>query len=101
MGASHPDTARSLNNLAILYQAQERYQEAELLMRRAVMICQESLGMEHPVTQQLLKHYILLLADLHTNGDVEALLHLLAQTEQDSPRRMNLRHNTWDEEIHS
>ncbi|WP_220209270.1 hypothetical protein [Reticulibacter mediterranei] len=50
------------------------------------MICLVSLGVEHLQTHKLLKNYIILLADLHANGDVEALLHLLAQKQQDGPQ---------------
>jgi tetratricopeptide (TPR) repeat protein len=39
LGASHPETAMSLNNLAALYWHQERHAEAEPLVYRAVMIC--------------------------------------------------------------
>ncbi|GHO98549.1 hypothetical protein KSF_088600 [Reticulibacter mediterranei] len=55
-------------------------------MQWAVMICLVSLGVEHLQTHKLLKNYIILLADLHANGDVEALLHLLAQKQQDGPQ---------------
>ncbi len=37
-GASHPDTATSLNFLALLYESQGRYQEAEPLYQRALAI---------------------------------------------------------------
>jgi len=86
VGATHPATATSLNNLAGLYRKQGRYAEAELLYQQAATICQESLGVEHPVTQQIGENYLMLLADLHTNGDVEALFYLLAQHEQDNPQ---------------
>jgi Tfp pilus assembly protein PilF len=39
LGATHPETAMSLNNLAVLYWHQERHAEAEPLVHRAVMIC--------------------------------------------------------------
>src|SRR5689334_20411121 len=58
----------------MLYQDQSRYAEVEPLLQPAVMICQVSFGVEHPVTQDILKHSILLLADLHTNGDVLVFL---------------------------
>ena len=58
---------------------QERYDEAEPLCKQAIDI---SLGVEHPLTQQFLKNYVTLLADLHTGGDAEAMLRLLAQKEQ-------------------
>jgi tetratricopeptide (TPR) repeat protein len=84
LGATHPNTAQSLNNLAMLSMEQGHFQEAAPLMRRAATICLgSSLGVEHPLTQQILKNYKTLLVYLYPNGDVEALLHLLAQPEQD------------------
>ncbi|GHO98836.1 hypothetical protein KSF_088840 [Reticulibacter mediterranei] len=83
LDANHPDTATSLNNLASLYVEQGRYEEAEPLYRQAAMICQASLGTEHLVTQQVFKNYIVFLARLLTNGDVQALLQRLPQHEQD------------------
>jgi tetratricopeptide (TPR) repeat protein len=44
------NTAHSLNNLSSLYQAQGRYAEAEPLLRRAISICEQQLGPEHPIT---------------------------------------------------
>ncbi len=40
----HPLTSISLNNLGELYSAQERYDEAEPLLRRALHIREVSLG---------------------------------------------------------
>ena len=36
LGPDHPETLVSLNNLAVLYDDQERYKEAEALYRRAL-----------------------------------------------------------------
>ena len=69
LGASHPSTATSLNNLAGLYESQGKYTEAEPLYQRAVQISFASLGMEHPQTQQILMNHLTLLAQIHTNGD--------------------------------
>ena len=41
---------RSLNNLAVLLQAQGRYGEAEPLYRWALAICEAELGPDHPHT---------------------------------------------------
>ena len=49
-GASHPDTAISLNNLAGLYWDQGRYAEAEPLLKRALDISEQELGASHPDT---------------------------------------------------
>ena len=47
-GPGHPDVAQTLNNLAGLYQAQARYQEAETLYRRSIAIIEKALGSGHP-----------------------------------------------------
>ena len=46
LGADHPDTATSPNNLAALYYAQGRYAEAEPLFNEAVEIMERVLGAE-------------------------------------------------------
>jgi tetratricopeptide (TPR) repeat protein len=50
LGPDHPDTARSLNNLASLYSSQGQYKEAEPLNRRALKINEKALGPDHPDT---------------------------------------------------
>jgi tetratricopeptide (TPR) repeat protein len=49
-GEKHPDTASSLNNLALLYQSQGKYAQAEPLFRDALKIDREVLGEKHPHT---------------------------------------------------
>ena len=48
LGPDHPDVARSLNNLAELYENQGRYAEAEPLYKRALAIREKALGPDHP-----------------------------------------------------
>lgn len=48
LGPDHPDVAQILNNLALLYEGQGRYAEAEPLLRRALAIAEKALGPEHP-----------------------------------------------------
>jgi tetratricopeptide (TPR) repeat protein len=50
LGHEHPDTATSLNNLAVLYDAQGNYSEALPLYQRALAIYEQVLGPEHPKT---------------------------------------------------
>jgi tetratricopeptide (TPR) repeat protein len=50
LGANHPDTAKSLNNLAILYSDQGKYEQAESLYQRAFTILEQHLGADHPDT---------------------------------------------------
>ena len=47
-GPGHPDVARSLNNLAMLYQAQGRYAQAEPLLKRALAIREKAFAPDHP-----------------------------------------------------
>jgi len=51
LGADHPAVATNLNNLALLYQSQGRYSEAEPLYGRSLTIFMEVLGEDHPNTQ--------------------------------------------------
>ena len=47
-GPNDSRLATSLNNLALLYQAQGNYTEAELLFKRSLAISEKALGPEHP-----------------------------------------------------
>jgi hypothetical protein len=48
-------------------------------LERALSICQQQLGREHPQTKRAISNYLWLLAEIHTGGDLDALLQLLAQ----------------------
>ena len=50
LGPDHPDTAASLNNLAVLLQAQGDLAAARPLYERALAICEKALGPDHPDT---------------------------------------------------
>ena len=56
LGADHPDTASSLNNLAELYRAQGRYEDAEPLYDQALSIRRRVLGADHPSTARSLNN---------------------------------------------
>ena len=47
-GPSHPETATSLNNLAMLYLAKDEYDRAEPYYQRALKIREAALGPKHP-----------------------------------------------------
>ncbi len=51
LGAEHPSTLTSVNNLAALYKSQGRYTEAEPLYVRALRGAEKVLGPEHPNTK--------------------------------------------------
>ena len=53
LGDDHPSVATSLNNLALLYESQGKYSEAEDLAKQALVIYQNRLGNEHPDTQNV------------------------------------------------
>lgn len=63
LGEEHPDTATSLNNLALLYNSQGRYSEAEPLYKQAISIFQKSLGDNHPNTITARENLTILLQD--------------------------------------
>jgi hypothetical protein len=53
LGPMHPDTALSLNNLAGLLRAQGEYEAARPLYERALAICEDRLGIDHPTTRTI------------------------------------------------
>jgi CHAT domain-containing protein/tetratricopeptide (TPR) repeat protein len=48
LGADHPEVAKGLNNLALLYNTQGRYAEAEALQKRALAIKEKRVGADKP-----------------------------------------------------
>ncbi len=66
------DTALSLNNLAGLYFAQERYSEAEPLYIRALAIWEKTLGPEHPNTATVYENLAILLGELSRGNEARA-----------------------------
>ena len=60
-GDEHSDVATSLNNLALLYFSQGRYEEAEPLYIQALDMRKKLLGEEHPYTQETQRDYQTLL----------------------------------------
>jgi tetratricopeptide (TPR) repeat protein len=91
----HPETVRCLNYLAELYLAQKRYSDVETLYQRSLVISEQQLGWEHLQTQQILKNYLLFLAEIRTGGDLEALLQLLGQKESDDATDEGTTKNTF------
>jgi len=51
LGAEHPSTLTSVNNLAVLYESQGRHAEAEPLYQRALDGMERVLGKDHPDTK--------------------------------------------------
>ncbi len=49
LGPDHPEVAKSLNNLAALYNLRGNYTKAEPLLQRAIAILEKNLGPDHPL----------------------------------------------------
>jgi len=98
LGALHPDTASSLNNLVLLYQRQGKYTEAEPLYVRALAIREQQLGISLPDTARSLNNLAVL---YHQQGkyveDEPLYVRALAVAEQalgsDHPMTRNIRAN--------
>ncbi len=71
--ANHPDTARSLNDLGVLYLTQGKYQQAEPLLQQALAIRQKKLGVEHPDTATSLNNRALLYYEQGRYSSAETL----------------------------
>ena len=56
LGPDHPDVATMLNNLALLYDNQGRYAEAEPLFRRSLAIYEKALDPDHPLVATTLNN---------------------------------------------
>ena len=65
LGDQHPDTAISLNNLAVLYKSMGRYEAAELLYLESMKIWKEQLGDRHPDTATGLNKLAVLYYNTH------------------------------------
>src|SRR5271169_3657702 len=48
LGPDHPDVATELNNLASLYQSENRHADAEPLYKKALATDEKALGPDHP-----------------------------------------------------
>ena len=63
----------SLNNLALLYKSQGKYEQAEPLYVRALAIREQQLGPNHPNTQQACQNYAALLRAMNRNEEAKQL----------------------------
>ncbi len=73
-GEQDPRFATTLNNLARLYRAQGRYDEAEPLYQRSLTINEKALGPEHPHTAGILNNLAGLYQTQGRNEEAERLL---------------------------
>ncbi|MDB9503380.1 CHAT domain-containing protein [Spirulina major CS-329] len=73
LGANHPSTALSLNNLAGLYWEMGRYAEAEPLLQRSLSIIEQELGANHPSTATSLNNLTQLYSEMGRYAEAEPL----------------------------
>ena len=73
LGKDHPDIAISLNNLAVLYQDQGNYAEAEPLFQRSLAIREKALGEDHPDIAINLNNLAVLYQDQGNYAEAEPL----------------------------
>ena len=72
-GSTHPNVAYGLNNLAGNYLARGKYDEAEALLKRALIILEESFGKEHPIVGNIVEHYARLLNKMGRSAEAEMM----------------------------
>ncbi|WP_164928885.1 CHAT domain-containing tetratricopeptide repeat protein [Gloeobacter violaceus] len=73
LGPEHPEVAKSLNNLALLYTERGEYAEAEPLFRRALAIREKAFGPEHPEMAKSLNNLALLYSERGEYAEAEPL----------------------------
>ena len=73
LGPEHPDVARNLSNLAMLYRVQGKYAEAEPFYQRALEIWENALGPEHPLVATSLENYAALLRETGRNAEANEM----------------------------
>ena len=74
VGVNHPSYAYALSALASVYLAQEKYDEAEGLFRRALVIREQVQGDDHPDVAQALTHLSVVYTLQAKFGEAEVLL---------------------------
>ncbi len=72
-GDQDPRLATSLNNLAELYRAQGKYEQAEPLYQRALAIAEKVLGPEHSQVATVLENCAALLHKLNRDAEAERM----------------------------
>jgi tetratricopeptide (TPR) repeat protein len=87
LGTRHPVTAGCLQNMALLYARQGRFEQAEPLFRQALEINEQMLDADHPDTAATLEYYALLLQTMQRPdeaADLEQRAHAMRQKRQHS-----------------
>jgi tetratricopeptide (TPR) repeat protein len=73
LGQDHLGVAASLNNLALLYYCEAKYDAAEPLYRRALEIREKNLGADDPAVQQTMQFYAALLRQVGRKAEARKL----------------------------
>jgi tetratricopeptide (TPR) repeat protein len=81
LGPEHPDTAGSLNNLALLYKDMGEYTKAEPLLQEALRINEKNFGGGHPRTVLYLDNLGYVKFQLGRIEEAKDLAHLKAKAE--------------------
>ena len=69
LGADHPAAAQSLNCLAVLYDAQGKYGDAEQLFKRSLAILVKARGRNHSDVDEVLRNYWVLLRKMNSGDE--------------------------------
>ena len=74
LGAEHPSTLLSVDNLAVLLHSQKQYYEASILYQRASAGFLKTLGPDHPDTRLCSEKYSAMKRDMQRQGiDIDTL----------------------------
>ena len=73
LGSDHPDTLRSMCNLAVLHANQRRYDQSETLYIEAIVIQRRVLGEDDPETLRSINNLAILYTDQGRYEDAEPL----------------------------
>ena len=79
LGAEHPDTLTSMNNLAEVYRHQGRWKEAEKLHMQVMETRKIVLGAEHPNTLASINNLAHVYKDQHRNDEAIEMMKLVVR----------------------
>lgn len=89
-GPTHPNVASALDNLGLTCHLQKRYEEAAALYQRALEICTNTLGSEHPSTVRVMRKYATTLKALDKHEELSRLNGVVAGTISGSWKTLKL-----------
>ena len=92
LGAEHPKTGISLNNLALNYGKMGDYNKAEPLLKRALQINEKALGPEHPETATTVHNLASLYQNIGDYAKAEPFFKRALQIDAEGPRSKPSQH---------